>query len=322
MTTRTVVVVNPASQNGALGRKWPDVARVLRRAIDGFEPVFTKGPGDATELTAQALDGGAECIVSVGGDGTTNEVVNGFFRDGQPRAKEACLGVIPFGTGGDFRRTVAIPNNVEGAADIIAARRRRRMDVGLIEYEYRTGQGRDGERGTRVFINIASFGISGLVDRMVNESSKRFGGRVSFMVGTLRAAWQYDNQRVHLAFDDDPADSLDMTINTVAVANGRYFGGGMMMAPEAEPDDGYFDVVAIGDVSRSRMLLSGRRIYAGTHLSMEHVSHRRARVVRAEPMGTQDVELDVDGETPGRLPASFRILPAAIDLLAAPRRGA
>jgi YegS/Rv2252/BmrU family lipid kinase len=308
--SHVVALVNPQSQHGALGRKWPDVARVLRREIGAFETVFTQGPGDAPRLVREALRAGCERLVAVGGDGTINEVVNGFFEDGAPVAPESALCIVPFGTGGDFRRTIGLPKSWSEAARALASGKTRPIDLGLLEH-----RGHDGSEQTRLFANIASFGISGVVDRLVNESSKRLGGKLSFMLGSLRATWRYTNQRVRITFDGDARDAVDMTINTVAVANGRYFGGGMCVAPDAEVDDGFFDVVAIGDLSRSQMIFSSPRIYRGTHLSMDKVSHRRARTLRAEPIGSDPVELDVDGETPGILPASFRVLPRALNLV-------
>ncbi|MEM9490297.1 MAG: YegS/Rv2252/BmrU family lipid kinase, partial [Myxococcota bacterium] len=249
---RTVLVVNPQSQNGALGRRWPDVAQLLHRELGSFEEVRTGAPGDATRLAREALVAGAERVVAIGGDGTINEVANGFFDDGQPVAAEACLGILPFGTGGDFRKTLGIPNDLAGAARLLAAETTRTIDVGTLEYVDRYGQ-----PAHRIFVNIASFGISGLVDRLVNESSKRLGGTLSFLSGSLRASMRYTNQRVHITFDGEPDDSLDMTINMVAVANGRYFGGGMFIAPDAELDDGYFDVVALGDITMRDMVFNG-----------------------------------------------------------------
>jgi YegS/Rv2252/BmrU family lipid kinase len=309
-TPRTVLVVNPESQSGALGRNWYEYARIIRREMGSFEEVRTEGPGDATRLAREALRAGAERVVAIGGDGTINETVNGFFEDGRPVAPTAELGILPFGTGGDFRKTVKVPRDLARASRILARGRTRRIDVGELEYTLREG-------GTerRIFINIASFGISGLVDRLVNQTSKRLGGRLSFLVATARASVSYQNQRVRLVLDDDEAGALDMTINTVAVSNGRYFGGGMRIAPRAELDDGLFDVVAIGDVGVMDMIVAGPRIYNGTHLELDKVSFRRAASVRAEPVGGDEVELDMDGETPGILPARFRLLPKALSLV-------
>src|SRR6185503_10016135 len=135
----------------------------------------------------------------------------------------------------------------------------------------------------------------------------------SFAVATARATWAYKNQRVQLIFDGNVSDRVEATINTVAVANGKYFGGKMMVAPHAEVDDGLFDVVSMGDLGFGDLLKSGRRLYAGTHLTMDKVTSRRARIVEAEPVEPGAVvELDVDGESPGRLPARFEIVPGAL----------
>lgn len=313
-TPRTVVIVNPNSQGGELGRRWPELADVIRRKLP-FEDVHTRGRGDATRLAAEALRAGAEVIVAVGGDGTTNEVMNGFFAGGAPIAPHAALAVLPFGTGGDFVRTVRIPKDLARAVDILARDRRRRIDVGRIDLTRHAADG--GGAGTRMFVNIGSFGLSGVTDRYVNRSKKRLGGKLAFYAATAKALLDYDNQRVRLTFDGNPADAVDLTINTVAVANGRYFGGGMFIAPNAELDDGLFEVVAMGDLGLTDFLLRGQRVYAGTHLTMPKVSHRRAKTVLAEPASPgQLVELDVDGETPGVLPATFRVVPRALDLVA------
>src|ERR1051325_1726149 len=216
------------------------------------------------------MRGGAERVVAIGGDGTINEVVNGFFDErGAAIAAEASMAVIPFGTGGDFRRTVNLPTELADAARVIAANHRRKIDVGRLEF---TTPG--GARAARMFANIASFGVSGVVDRLVNQSDKRLG-RLSFALATARATWSYRNQRVQLVFDG--RDRVEATINTVAVANGRYFGGAVMVAPNAELDDGQFDVIAMGDFGFGDLLKSGRRLYQGTHLTMDKVTARRGR---------------------------------------------
>jgi YegS/Rv2252/BmrU family lipid kinase len=302
---RTVVIVNPKSQGGKLGARWADHADTIGRAFP-FDEAITQGPGDATRLAREAVRAGAERVVALGGDGTINEVVNGFFDEtGTPIAPAASFALLPYGTGGDFRRTMQIPQGLAEAAAVVAANHRRKIDVGKLELTTSTGA-----RALRMFANIASFGVSGVVDRLVNESGKKLG-RLSFALATARATWSYKNQRVQLVFDGK--DRVEATINTVAVANGRYFGGAMMVAPHAEVDDGQFDVIAMGDFSFGDLLKSGRRIYKGTHVSMDKVSARRAKTVEAEPIDPGAiVELDVDGECPGRLPARFEIVPQAL----------
>lgn len=306
---RTTVIVNPESQGGRLGKRWTELADTIGREFP-FEAALTQARGDATRLTREALRGGAERVVAIGGDGTVNEVVNGFFDDaGRPIAPDASFALLPYGTGGDFRRTFGLPTELREAAQVIAANERRRIDLGRLAFT-----AANGERTHRIFANIASFGVSGVVDRLVNESGKRFG-RLSFMFATARATWSYKNQRVQLTFDG--ADRVEATINTVAVANGQYFGGGMHVAPNAEINDGWFDVIAMGDFGFGDLLTSGRRIYKGTHLSMDKVTARRAKVIEAEGIDPSAViELDIDGESPGRLPARFEVLPGALWMVA------
>lgn len=317
-TPHTVVIVNPKSQGGAVGKRWPDLADSIARILP-FDELHTSGPGDATLLTRQALQGGADRVIALGGDGTVNEVVNGFFDEqGAPVKPEATFGLLPYGTGGDFRRTMNIPRSLPEAAAIIAAGHRRRIDLGKLTYTAPPSAG--GGDKVRLFANIASFGVSGVVDRLVNESGKKLGGKLSFAIATARATWSYRNQRVELVFDGEPASRVELTVNTVAVANGRFFGGGMMMAPDADVEDGILDVVCMGDFGFGDLLRSGRRLYKGTHLTMDKVSHRRAKLVEALPMDPSEaVELDVDGENLGRLPARFEVAPAAIWMAAPPR---
>ncbi|MCX5743523.1 MAG: diacylglycerol kinase family lipid kinase [Proteobacteria bacterium] len=308
LAPKTTVIVNPNSQGGKLGKRWTELSDVIGRVFP-FDEVITRGPGDATRLAREALRAGVERVISIGGDGTVNEVVNGFFDDaGQAINPAAAFGLIPFGTGGDFRRTVNLPHVFADAVDVIHAGRTRMIDVGRLDFTRS-----DGTRAMRMFANITSFGVSGVVDRLVNESGKKLG-RLSFMLATARATWSYKNKRVQLVFDDQ--DRIEATINTVAVANGKYFGGAMMIAPHAELDDGVFDVIAMGDLTFGDLLASGRRLYKGTHLAMDKVTARRAKTIDAEPIEPGDVvELDVDGENLGRLPARFQLVPAALRLI-------
>jgi diacylglycerol kinase (ATP) len=316
VSPRTVVVVNPRSQGGRLAKRWPELAETLTRAFP-YDEAHTTAPGDATRLTREALRGGAQRIVAVGGDGTINEVANGFFEAGVAIAPDASLAIVPFGTGGDFRKTIGLSTDPHDAARTIAANHRKKIDLGKLELV-----GHDGTPLVRMFINIASFGVSGHLDRMINESSKKLPGKLGYLISGTRATLSYKNQRVQLRFDGQ--DRIDVTAYNVAVANGRFFGGGMKIAPDAEIDDGMFDVTVVGDLSIARLLTGfARQVYSGAHLKTKGVSVRRAKVVEAEPVDPNDhVEFDVDGEHLGRLPARFELVPSALWLVVPGARGA
>ena len=244
---RTLVVVNPKSAGGSVEKKWTEISRTIADNFGSFEHRTTRGPGDAARVAREAIDDGFEMVVALGGDGTISEVANGFLDDGRPVGK-ACLGILPFGTGGDFRKTMHISKDLAHSARALRGRATRPIDCGRLDLT-RPGGGQE----TRYFVNIASFGIGGLVDELVNTSSKALGGRASFLIATLRAQLSYQNQRVRLVLDGGPPE--EVVINNVAVSNGQYFGGGMHIAPNAEPDDGLFDVVTLGDFSPLELVL-------------------------------------------------------------------
>jgi YegS/Rv2252/BmrU family lipid kinase len=306
----TVVVVNPRSAGGKTEKRWPQLREIIHEAYGPFEHRFTDAPGSATRLAREALQGGADLVVAMGGDGTINEVVNGFFDGARAIAPSAAFGVLPAGTGGDFIKTLGTSKEVRTAAEQLKRSSPRAIDLGRLTFV-----AHDGTQQVRHFINIASFGISGVVDRYVNESSKTFGGTVSFAVATLKAGMQYKNATVRLVLDGGAA--REGKIYNVAVANGRYFGGGMKVAPEASLDDGLFDVITMGDFGFSDLLLRGLDIYSGKHVTNPKVTVHRAKKVEATPQDGVEVLLDVDGEQPGRLPATFEIITGGLKVRAA-----
>jgi YegS/Rv2252/BmrU family lipid kinase len=305
----TVLVVNPQSAGGKTERRWPQLRATILEHFGPFEERFTRAGGEATELTRAALRDGAGLIVAVGGDGTINEVVNGFFEGDKRVAEDAAFGILPCGTGGDFIKSLGIPKDLTAAAAALRRAQPRPIDVGRLSFVDNEGQPR-----VRHFINIASFGISGVVDRKVNESSKVLGGTLSFALATLKAGATYKNATVKLSFDGGA--TREGRIYNVAVANGRYFGGGMKVAPDAALDDGWFDVVTLGDFGFADLVLRGMDIYSGKHLKNPKVSVARARKLEARATDGDEVLLDVDGEQPGRLPATFELVPGALKVRA------
>lgn len=301
-----LLVVNLRAGAGTAERRLPELRRALEAAGARFDVALTSGPGDATRIVREALVAGTAGVAVVGGDGTLNEAVNGFFHDdGAPVARGAWLGPLPCGTGGDFRRTLGISKRIEPMVTRMCWARPRKVDVGWLTFVDDEGQPR-----SRAFLNIASFGLSGRVDRVVNESPKWMGGTPAFLVGTLRAMVGYRNQKVRLTLDDDAPQEVE--ILNLAVANGRYFGGGMKIAPRAEIDDGELDVVTL-ELTAVQSLRMTTDVYRGRHLGRPGVGYTRARRVRAEPVVPHErVLLDVDGEAPGALPATFEIMPGAI----------
>ena len=244
------------------------------------------------------MDGGAERVVAVGGDGTLNEVVNGVAGSGVE------LATIPIGTGMDFVRTYGIPTRFDEAVRVALHGDVRTIDAGRVSY--RTWDGADAERW---FANVGSVGMSGAVAQRANGMSKALGGRATFFYALTRVFLEWQNGDTVVTLDDGERRGR---MHDVIVANGVWHGGGMMLAPEARPDDGLFDVVLIGDVSKLDFLTTAPKIYKGRHVGHPKVEVLRSATVRVD--ADERLPIEVEGEQVGTTPATFRIAPDAIRL--------
>jgi diacylglycerol kinase (ATP) len=304
MTARPLVIVNPAARNGAVGRSWSTLEATLASLGVDPETVHTERPGHATELTRQGLRDGPRLVVAVGGDGTVNEVVNGFFEGGEAIAAEAELAIVPIGTGRDGVRTYAISGRPDRAIALIADGATRTIDLGRATY---TAHG--GGEESRIFLNIASCGLSGAVAERANRTSKRLGGTPAFLWATIATFAGWKNVPFRVTID---GDTRELVANNTIVANGRYFGGGMKIAADAKPDDGLLDTIVFGDVGRLDLALNMHRLYRGTILRHPKASHQLARTVSVEP--ARPLPIEIDGEQPGVTPVRFEVLTAALRL--------
>jgi YegS/Rv2252/BmrU family lipid kinase len=312
MQTLPLVIVNPASARGATRRQWPQLAHALATHFGAFNCAFTTRAGEGSSIAESEARAGRSFIIACGGDGTINEVANGILEAG---VKTAELGILPSGTGGDFRRTLRIPKRASDAARMLRTGKTRTIDAGRVTYINHAG-----ETESRFFLGVSSCGLSGKVIEHVKKEksvwmpgvgSRYLGGKLSFAAATLRTTLSSENTLLRIQLDDRPERRLKVA--NFCVANARYFGGGMKIAPDAKINDGRFDCVVIGDLSAPEILSNGYKLYAGTHLDLERVFHAHARRVTIHPAGIGDrVSLEVDGELPGHLPASFEILPDAL----------
>ena len=243
--------------------------------------------------------GGARRLVVVGGDGSVHEVVNGLAP-----GVEVELAVIPRGTGWDFVRTFGIPRDLDGALEVALGGALREIDLGLAAY--RTWAGTEGRSH---FANVASAGISGAIAQRANESSKALGGKVSYYWATLAVffGWQTGEMQVTVDGETRCGRMID-----AMVCNGRFLGGGMMMCPDAEPDDGIFDVLLIGDVTKRDLAFVLPKTYKGKHLPHPRLELLRGTTVTVE--SDEPLPIELDGEQPGTTPARFEIVRRALRL--------
>ncbi len=302
---KTAVIINPNAANGATGKKI-DFFKNLLQKTGSFELKFTKAKGHATELSRESLKEGFNRVIAIGGDGTFNEVVNGFYENEQPVNHDAVLGLISGGTGADFIKTVEFPKDETKAIDRIIEDNIKLIDLGKVTYDMP-----DKSRKTRYFLNIADAGVGGEVVERVNNTTKLFGGFASFLIGTISTVMEYKNQRTQIIFDDD--FKIDKITNNIVVGNGKFFGGGMKILPDARLDDGLFDVIIIGDINKVEFFKNIPKIYNGTHIHDPKIQCRKAKKVYIT--AESPLKIDIDGEQEGFTPAEFKIIPGAVKIL-------
>jgi len=300
---KPLLIVNPTSAAGRTGRRFDTIAAAVRGAVGDLEARFTEAVGHGVELAREAAAGGRALVVAVGGDGTASEVIDGLVH-GSYRGQ---FGFIPCGTGGDLRRTLNIPRDLPGAVQALGAGAPRTIDLGLVEFT-----GHDGRPARRHFANVSSCGLSGVVVDRVNRSSKVLGGRLTFKLASARALLGWHDQRVRWRADGGAWTELPIT--AFSVCNARYFGGGMLVAPEARLDDGLLDVTIWSGFGLIDFIVKQPQIYDGRHVSLPNTRTLRARTVEVEPCGEAPILLEADGEQPGLLPARFSVLPGALTL--------
>lgn len=298
---RTRVILNPLAGGGDASR-----AR-LREAVDrltGAEVRETVATGEARTLAAQAVAEGFERVVSAGGDGTLNEVLQGLA----PRFDRVELGLVPVGTGNDLARTLGIPDDPVEALEILEAGAVRRLDVARFA----------GAAGERWFLNVSAGGFSGEVDEHLEPEVKATWGPLSYVRTAFDALADLEPYATEVTVEpgSDRAESIRLSTVNLVVANGRYVAGGLQVAPEALPDDGLLDLVAIRSAPVGRLSLMAARMLVGQHLEHELVVHRRAAsfsVASAPPM-----TFNTDGEPAGPGPARFEVVPRAVRFVAPP----
>ncbi len=299
-------VVNPAAGAGAAAREWSAILGWLPSSGLSYDQALTTRPMEATEITERAVRESRPVVVAVGGDGTLNEVVNGFFHNGAPIPTTTRLAMVPLGTGGDFRRTLKIPLDPKAAVQVLQTGVARRLDAGAVSF--RTP---DGGSGLRHFINIADAGLGGDVVHRVNKGAKRLGP-ATFKVASLLSLLAWKNKPMKVVVD---GVAHDLKAMQVVIANCQYFGGGMRMAPTASPTDGVFDVILVGDAGKIETIQGLGTISRGEHLDEHNPKYQLMYGKRISIDCDQDVRIDLDGEDPGFLPALFEIQPGAIEFI-------
>jgi len=298
MIRSAVIILNPAGGRGRAGRRRAEVERLLASYVSShrdsddlsWEIVETRSSGEATEIASRAAKRGTTIVAAAGGDGTLSEVLNGVI------GSNACLALLPLGTGNDFARSVGLHDNLPRAVFTLFQGQPRSIDVGVA--------------AGRHFLNVSGCGFDAVVADRANHGPKWLSGAVAYLWAVLGELARYRAAEFTLEVDGKVRTLRAMMCS---VANAQTYGGGMRIAPDAQLDDGLFDLCLLSETSKIEFILAFPRVFRGTHTTHPKIEMLRASKVRIET--TPPLPLLVDGEICGTTPVEFTILPRAIQFL-------
>ena len=296
------LIVNPTAGAGRTAKKWPYIKALLKNTGLRFEHDITEAPGHAIELAKSAVNKGYKLVVSVGGDGTINEIVNGIYATGD--MKDVELGIIGTGTGSDYIRTIGVSKYYQESCHHQMNPVKKSVDLGLVEFTD------NGQPAKRIFANFAGLGFDAEVVKATTKKFKNFGGKPAYLMGLLSTFTTYKNHQIQITIN---GQTENHKVCTIVMSNGKYGGGSMLLAPDADPSDGLFDVIIIGDVSKPDLLRSLPRIYKGTHLTHPKVTVKRTNLITIS--SDELMAIQADGDLLGEAPARFTVLPSALNIL-------
>ena len=305
-----LVIVNPKACIGKAEKDWPQIKQILNNEGIDFDFLITEHHRHAISLVHDNItEKGYRKIISIGGDGTNNEVINGIFTQQRFPTEQITMGIIPVGTGNDWRRTFGFSVDYKENARIIKAGCTFKHDVGKVTYY------NHGDPQVRFFLNAAGTGLDEFVCNTTNTmKAQGKGGTSRYMLNAAKCLFKYDCTHVKLEVDEQVV--VDEDILSLSLGNGRYNGGGMMMMPNAIPNDGLFDITVIRKVGIPKFAANLTKIYDGTFIKrMKEVSTFRGSKVRIVSVPEHSLNLETEGENLTNSPFDFEMIPQSINMV-------
>ena len=304
------VVVNPEASIGKSGKDWPLIKQILIKEGVEFVDTLTEYPRHAIEIVRDAIvEKGFRKFISVGGDGTNNEVINGIFGQTQVPTTDITMAVIPIGTGNDWRRTFDIPLEYDKVVKIIKAGHLFAHDIGKLTYY------NDGNPQTRYFLNAAGTGLDEMVCQSTNTMKQQGkGGTFRYLISLVKCMLKYKITHIQLTIDDKLV--FDDGILNLSLGNCRYNGGGMMTMPNAVPNDGLFDVTVIKKVSMLKFAANVKNVYDGSFINkIDEVKTFRGRKIKIVSIPPHSLKVETEGESLNNSPFDFEMLTKSINMI-------
>ena len=303
-----LIIVNPNAGRRKIEKDWDEIAELLYNAGISYERVFTKHKYHAIELSKTYIEKGYKNIISVGGDGTMNEIINGIFLQKKYPTTEITLGMITVGTGNDWARTYKIPSDYKKAIEIIKKGKTFVQDSGIVTYD------ENGERKKRHFVNIAGMGYDALVATKTNAmKEKKKGGSFAYLYNLVIGLFQYKN--LHLKITIDDKQIFNGAVFSLSIGICKYNGGGIMQLPNSIPDNGIFDITLIKKTTKLRVIKNLAKLYDGTFIKMKEVETFTGKEITVSSQPKNLSLIEAEGESLGHSPLHFEIVPKSISLI-------
>ena len=308
--TKWLVVVNPKASVGKAEKDWPEIKQMLIDAGIEFDDVLTEYPRHAIEIVRNAIvEQGYRKFISVGGDGTNNEVINGIFTQDVVPTTEITMAALPIGTGNDWCRTFGIPLEYEEIIKIIKTGYTFAHDIGKLTYY------NDGDSKIRYFLNAAGTGLDEMVCSSTNLMKQQGkSGTIRYLISLVKCIFKYKITHIQLTIDDELV--FDDYILNLSIGNGRFNGGGMMTMPNAIPNDGLFDVTVIKKVSIFKFAANVKNVYDGTFINkIDEVKTFRGKNIHIVSIPPHSLLVETEGENLNNSPFDFEMLPRAVNMV-------
>jgi diacylglycerol kinase family enzyme len=307
---KIVCILNPKAQGGKAGAAEDRIRKAIAGAFLQWELVLTESPGHATQLAQAAIEGGADIVAAIGGDGTCHEVINGFFEEDKPRSRKTKFALIPWGTGSDLARTIRAPSRLEDALWVAATGMTLPTDVGFARFTDLAGAPE-----SQVFINSAGFGCNGAVVAKANASSKKFGGKLTFLGATFSTLATYDSAVMNIEWQGpDGAGRWAGPLLSTFLMNGSFCGGGMKMGIKGTMHDGLLDLTILPPMGFVEAVAKSWRLFDGSADKVKGARVLQVESLKVEAEGADKVLIELDGEQPGVLPLEVRVLKGALQI--------
>ncbi len=300
------VIVNPTAGVNRAAKQWPQISKMLTDAGLEHQHAFTQRGGHAALLARNAIREGYRKIITVGGDGTNNEVINGIMKQKVVPTNEIIYSIIAMGTGNDWTKTHKIPRNTKKAIECIKAGKTTYQDIGIATYD------NNGQNGQRYFVNVAGMSYDAFVTKTSNERRNFVTNQLFYIFLVFACLYKFKPRKAKVLFDGQEIEGDFYTVN---IGLCKYSGGGMQFVPHAEPNDGLFALTVAKDVTKTEVILNTHRFYNGKIGDHPKIHTHQAESIRVEASNDKPTLLELDGEYVGNTPAEFTLLKSALKIV-------